>query len=865
MLTIEPGVVVKAGDGQTISFGEGAPGTLNAIGTEAHPIVFTTAGALSAGKWSGVTFGAGSGGSRMEHAVVEGGGWNSTAGIRVAGSAPVLNDVTVRTTELRGIQVFAGGAPQITASLVTGTTGGDATGIYVGAGGRLQISNTQIRGSTTGAISVEAGAELIGLTGMVLTENGQDGVRHRGGTLGSSETWKSFGYPYFLIDSPVYVRGAASPVLTIEPGVVVKVRDGQTISFGEGSPGTLNAIGTEAHPIVFTTAGALSAGKWSGVAFGAGSGGSRMEHAVVEGGGWNSTAGIRVAGSAPVLNDVTVRTTELRGIQVYAGGAPQITASTVTGTTGGDATGIYVGAGGRLQISNTQIRGSTTGAISVEPGAELIGLTGMVLTENGQDGVRHRGGTFGSSETWKSFGYPYFLIDSPVYVRGAASPTLTIEPGVVVKMRDGQTISFGEGAPGTLNAIGTDAHPIVFTTAGALSAGKWSGVTFGAGSGGSRMEHAVVEGGGWNYTAGIRVAGSAPVLKNVTVRTTSLRGIQVFAGAAPQITASLVTGTTGGDATGIHLASGSAARIERTTVSGNAGAGVVNEGSRASLRFVTLAGNGVEGLRSTSGELTLRDGVVTGQSVPVRNSDAQLRVVDARQQWWGSGEGPSNLAGRVEYDPWLGALPTPPFAAASLEASTRAFPPGTSSVRFDFEFPSIAGWLLRFLSPDGSEVKRFEGTGRGTTVTWDGTGAAGVVLAAGEYRVRLEATEVSTGLAAAPLVGKLSLDGSLPVAILTQSAGFVRVKAGDELAIEGSAGGPGFQSYLLEAGQGNFPAAWTVVDRGTLPVVAGRLGSFTTALLPPGRYTLRLSVTGAAGKVAATMVRVELFEEGECR
>jgi hypothetical protein len=47
--------------------------------------------------------------------------------------------------------------------------------------------------------------------------------------------------------------------------------------------------------------------------------------------------------------------------------------------------------------------------------------------------------------------------------------------------------------------------------------------------------------------------------------------------------------------------------------------------------------------------------------------------------------------------------------------------------------------------------------------------------------------------------------------------------------------------------------------------VTGPLGSFTTALLPTGRYTLRLSVTGAAGKVAFSTARIELFEEAECR
>ena len=53
-------------------------------------------------------------------------------------------------------------------------------------------------------------------------------------------------------------------------------------------------------------------------------------------------------------------------------------------------------------------------SITAEPGAGLSGLTGMVLTGNGQDGVRHRGGVYETSETWRGFGYPHYVIDGRV-------------------------------------------------------------------------------------------------------------------------------------------------------------------------------------------------------------------------------------------------------------------------------------------------------------------------------------------------------------------------------------------------------------------------------------------------------------------
>ena len=135
-----------------------------------------------------------------------------------------------------------------------------------------------------------------------------------------------------------------------------------------------------------------------------------------------------------MLKNVTVRTSSDRGIRVEAGGAPQITDSTVTGTTGGVGTGIEIGAGasaklqrvtirqcathgllvgtvGGAELTDVEISGNGGGAITVEPGAELTGLTGMTLTGNGQNGVRHRGGELAASETWKSFGYPYYVVD----------------------------------------------------------------------------------------------------------------------------------------------------------------------------------------------------------------------------------------------------------------------------------------------------------------------------------------------------------------------------------------------------------------------------------------------------------------------
>jgi hypothetical protein len=109
------------------------------------------------------------------------------------------------------------------------------------------------------------------------------------------------------------------------------------------------------------------------------------------------------------------------------------------------------------------------------------------------------------------------------------------------------------------------------------------------------------------------------------------------------------------------------------------------------------------------------------------------------------------------------------------------------------------------------------------------------------------------------------LDASLPVAVVSAPAGVARVRVGDEVLVEGSASGASFASYVLEIGSGDFPPGWTLVDRGSVAVPSGRLGSLTTALRAPGRYVLKLTVSAESGKSAVAYARLDLVDEGECR
>jgi subtilisin family serine protease len=78
--------------------------------------------------------------------------------------------------------------------------------------------------------------------------------------------------------------------------------------------------------------------------------------------------------------------------------------------------------------------------------------------------------------------------------------------------------------------------------------------------------------------------------------------------------------------------------------------------------------------------------------------------------------------------------------------------------------------------------------------------------------------------------------------------------------VTGSAGGPGFQSYVLERGAGDNPTAWTTIATGTTPVASGGvLGTFDPFLvIGDGLFTLQLRVLSTGGATYSDRVTVRV-------
>lgn len=109
------------------------------------------------------------------------------------------------------------------------------------------------------------------------------------------------------------------------------------------------------------------------------------------------------------------------------------------------------------------------------------------------------------------------------------------------------------------------------------------------------------------------------------------------------------------------------------------------------------------------------------------------------------------------------------------------------------------------------------------------------------------------GIGAPGGVGNLGapVNSTLPAIILSPASG---ESVGTQVPITGIASSPNFRAYRLEFGSGLGPSNWTPISLSNTPVPSGTLGTWNTADLPPGIYTIRLIVLDLQrGQIAATV------------
>jgi RHS repeat-associated protein len=318
------------------------------------------------------------------------------------------------------------------------------------------------------------------------------------GYINTNTTWTLAGSPY-VVTCDIYVYGAT---LTVEPGVVVKVRDAATRIIVDTR---LVARGTAGQPIIFTSikddtaGGPLSGtgdtngdgnatspapGDWRALTFNSGSSGSVLE--LVE---------VRYAGQA-------------WGYGVYVGTANVTLADSVFAYANGS--GIYFEGAMPATLARNRFTGNTVAAAWLRiNGAPSFTLEGNQASGNGINGFVVDAQIWGDV-TWDGDdAFPFVIYG----LSGNGGSRLTLTPGTVVKFKQADTTASFYGA---LVARGTADRPVIFTslkddTAGGdtngdgsattPAPGDWRALIFNNNSSGSVLERAEVRYGGqaWGY------------------------------------------------------------------------------------------------------------------------------------------------------------------------------------------------------------------------------------------------------------------------------------------------------------------------------------------------------------------------------
>lgn len=154
-----------------------------------------------------------------------------------------------------------------------------------------------------------------------------------GGYISTNTTWTLANSPY-IITSDIHVCGTSNPVLTVEPGVVIKANAGKYLRIGDDcpNPGGISAVGTSSSPIIFQGNTATpTAGYWVGLRLAGGAlSSSVIAFATIQ----SATNGIYLDWASPGIHNVLFDKNTI-GLRTSGGSHPAMYANNFTGNTSG--------------------------------------------------------------------------------------------------------------------------------------------------------------------------------------------------------------------------------------------------------------------------------------------------------------------------------------------------------------------------------------------------------------------------------------------------------------------------------------------------------------------------------------------------
>ena len=511
-MTVAPGTEMRFASSRRLQVSTGAEeGTLVASGTPAMPIRIIA----DAGDWDGILL----------------------AGLIQAGT--VLRNVRVEGvsgTVTGGIRVDNPGNPGDRVAIVENclVQSGEAGSVGVYLSGNARVSSFE--NNVLDVVELSVNAALGGFDDLLGSSNIYEApLRVRGSSIAGEDMLWSRPAASDSSTQPIQPTGALAVTdgsLTIRAGnQILMPSDGQLTMTNS----QLVVDGTSSQPVLFEPI--AGAAFWNRVRLrgSASAGTSRINHAVLEGAGSDPALAVSSRRAAIVVENRD-------GVPATpAVSDTMIVNSNGYGMTFADAT--HCGA----RCNDNTIVGSRFSAVRIH--ANFIGRfgTGNLLAGNntsvtsGHEGMWVVGDAVDETAIWPANDVPY-VVQGNIELRRSTPldplPVLTIEPGAELRFASDVRLRVGDGNDGVLDARGTSADPVTFTSLDTVSPTFWRGIDFGQGSDGSILDRVLVSYGGSGANTGnlnFR-SGSVAVIGAVAFTHSADYAAVVYSGSAPMFT-----------------------------------------------------------------------------------------------------------------------------------------------------------------------------------------------------------------------------------------------------------------------------------------------------------------------------------------
>ncbi len=392
---------------QSTSFLVKDGGSIKFVGTESEPIVFTSSKRTKAA-----------------------GDWDS---IQISGTAAKTSEISYATIEYGGsvngsVWLEAGAALKLNNSLVqnSATYGIQADGINT----LKELVDNQYINNTGGPIILAAN-QVDDLQPGKYAPNFVNGIVVNESILSHDATWPNLGTPYRLQGLTLQAAHGSAD-LTLPAGVTIMLDASKNIVVGQN--GALLVSGSTAKPVLFTSSFAEPArADWGAIIIASASIGntSTLTSAVVEYGGANGEPMVQIQDKGSLaLQGTIVRQSGGQGLRQDIGG-------------------IYNDKG-----SNTFTKNA---GYPIQVDASVVAtLQANQYTGNDRDGIVSDSGIINKANVaWLSRDVPYVLAHAMTIDNTSNTASLSIEPGVTIKLAGGASIIVGTGGRLTLRGTNT--------------------------------------------------------------------------------------------------------------------------------------------------------------------------------------------------------------------------------------------------------------------------------------------------------------------------------------------------------------------------------------------------------------------------